>query len=112
MTFPSRQRLGRDAFSRQLAGEFRTGAQLHKIGENAPHSLGFGFIHHQLAVFDVVTQGREAAYPQTFFLAGGKFIPNPFTRHFPLKLRKGQQNIQRQPPHAGRGIELLRHCDK
>src|SRR5215472_49727 len=29
-----------------------------------------------------------------------------------LELREGQQNIQRQAPHRGRRVELLRHRDK
>lgn len=39
-------------------------------------------------------------------------VPDPLGRHLALELGEGQEHVQRQPSHAGRGVEALRHRDK
>src|ERR1700736_5666604 len=71
------------------------------------NDAGLGIVDDQLAVFHVITEGRHAAHPHALFLGGGDLVADAFARDFPLELGKGQKDIQRQPPHAGGGVELL-----
>jgi len=43
---------------------------------------------------------------------GGDLVANALADDLTLKLRKGQQNIEGQPPHRGRRVELLRDRNK
>src|ERR1700730_2016260 len=49
----------------------------------------------------------HAAHPYALFLGRGDLVADAFAGDFPLELDEGQKNIQRQPPHAGGGVELL-----
>src|SRR3984893_4128198 len=55
----------------------------------------------------VITQGRHAAHPHALFLGGGDLVADSFAGDFPLELGEGKQDVQRQPSHAGGGVELL-----
>src|SRR3984893_6178271 len=55
----------------------------------------------------IKTQWRHAAHPHALFLGGGDLVADPFASDFPLELGEGQKDIQRQPSHAGGGVELL-----
>ena len=70
-------------------------------------SLGFGLVDNKLAVFDVIAKWRHATHPQALFLRCGDLVADPFTDDLALELGKGQKHVQRQPAHAGRGVELL-----
>ncbi len=110
--FWRRQRLGRDAFRRQLAAQFCCRTKTHEIGEHAPHYFSFCRVNDQLTVFHIIVQRRKAAHPQALFLAGGELVPNPFPRHFALELGEGQQKVQGQTPHRGGRVELLSDGDE
>ena len=47
-------------------------------------------------------------------LAHGRadLVPDAFTRHLALELGEGEEHVQRQPTHRGRGVELLRDRDE
>jgi hypothetical protein len=66
----------------------------------------------QRAVLDPITEGDYAAHPHSLLFRGGDLVPNALARNLPLKLGEGQQHIQRQPSHAGRGVERLGHRDE
>jgi hypothetical protein len=53
-----------------------------------------------------------AAYPHPLLLRSGDLVPDPLARDLPLELGEGQQHIERQPSHAGRGVERLGHRDE
>src|SRR5580700_115330 len=50
---------------------------------------------------------RGAAHPHALFLGGGDLVADAFAGDFPLELGERQEDIQRQPSHAGGGVELL-----
>ena len=45
-------------------------------------------------------------------LGSRDLVPDPLARDLSLKLREGQQHVQRQTAHRGRGIELLGDRDE
>jgi hypothetical protein len=50
-----------------------------------------------------------AAHPHAFPLRGGDLVANALAGDLSLELREGQQHIEGQAAHAGRGVECLRH---
>ena len=66
-----------------------------------------GLVDDELAVFRVVTERHRATHPHALLLGGGDLVANSLADQLTLELGEGEQDIQRQPPHAGRGIELL-----
>jgi len=71
--------------------------------------LGIG---NELSVFEVVSQRHGAAHPYAFSLRGGNLVPNPFSSDLPFKLREGKQDVQGEPAHGRRGVELLGNRDE
>ena len=65
-----------------------------------------------MPVFEVIAERDHTAHPHAFSLGGGNLVPDSLSRHFPLKLGKGEKNIQRQPSHRCGGVELLGDGDK
>ena len=55
-----------------------------------------------------IAQRHRRAHPQPLFLRGSNLVADALSRHFALELRKGQEHVQRQAPHAGGRIEGLR----
>jgi hypothetical protein len=49
------------------------------------------------------------SYPQPFALGSADLVANPLAGDLALELRKGQQHVEGQTAHRGRGIELLGH---
>jgi hypothetical protein len=66
----------------------------------------------QGALLDSVAQRDYAAHPNPLFLRSGDLVPDPLAGDLPLELGEGQQHIERQPSHAGRGVERLGHGDE
>src|SRR5436309_5348694 len=56
--------------------------------------------------------GSYAADPETLALGGRNLVADALGGHLTLELGKRQQDIERQPPHRCRGIELLRDRDE
>src|SRR5215472_11817326 len=74
---------------------------------NVDNGAGLFIIDHQLTVFHVVPKRWHATHPHALFLGGGDLIAHPLANHLPLELSEGQQHVERQPSHAGGGVELL-----
>jgi hypothetical protein len=70
---------------------------------NADHGAGLAVVDDQLAFFCVVTKRRHAAHPHALLLGGGDLVAHTLANDLGLKLREGQQHVQRQSPHAGGG---------
>src|SRR5439155_5341870 len=51
---------------------------------------------------------KHAAQPLTLHLVGSDLIAYTLANDLALKLGEGQQHVEREPSHAGRGVELLR----
>ena len=64
-------------------------------------------IDSDLSVFGVVAERGHAAYPKSLALGGGDLVPDALRGNLSLELGKGQQNIEREPPHRCRRVELL-----
>jgi hypothetical protein len=47
-----------------------------------------------------------------FFLGSGNFVADPLARDLALELREGEQHVQGEPSHRGRGVELLGDRDE
>jgi tetratricopeptide (TPR) repeat protein len=65
-----------------------------------------------LAVLDPIPERWHPAHPHPLLFRGGNLVADALADDLALELRKGQQNIEGQAPHRGRGIELLRHRNK
>src|ERR1700716_293225 len=74
---------------------------------NIDNGLGPVVIDDQLAVFYVIPERRHAAHPHALFLGSSDLVAHTLTDDLAFKLSEGQQHIQRQPSHAGSGVELL-----
>ena len=61
---------------------------------------------------DVVAERRQAAHPHALPLRGGDLVADPLAGDLALELGEGQQHVERQPAHGGRGVELLGHRDE
>jgi hypothetical protein len=55
------------------------------------------------SILDPVAQRDHAAHPHPLLLGSGDLVPDP------LELGKGQEHVQGQASHAGRGVERLGH---
>jgi hypothetical protein len=66
----------------------------------------------QLPVVDPVAHRHEAAHPHAPLAGGGDLVADSFADHLALELGKRQQHVQREPAHAGRGVEGLRDADE
>jgi hypothetical protein len=66
----------------------------------------------QGAILDPVAQENHAAHPHSLPLRSGDLVPDALPRNLPLELSEGQQHIESQPSHAGRGVERLGHRDE
>ena len=62
--------------------------------------------------FISIAEGQGTADPETLSLGGGDLVPDALGGDLPLELGKGQEHVERQPAHGGRGIELLGDRDK
>ena len=104
---------------------FETSPALCKVGAQQPNTtqlqvtledkadgLGLGKIDDQLAVGDVIAEGRIAAHPDAFLLGGGELVADALAGDLALELGEGQQDVEGQPSHGGGRVERLRHRDK
>src|SRR5271166_864442 len=57
-----------------------------------------------------IAERDRAADPDPFALGGRNLIAHALSNHLALELREREQHIERQPPHAARGVERL--CDR
>ena len=80
--------------------------------EDGPNAVGLSFIDGDLSVLGVIAKRRHAADPKTLALGGGNLVPDALGGDLALELGKRQQDVERQPPHRGGGIELLGHRDE
>ncbi|SMX25902.1 hypothetical protein BOA8489_04047 [Boseongicola aestuarii] len=97
----------------ELSGRFCDGRNrakfLIEIVEH-PHGLGFLRGNPQDPVDWFVAKRYIASHPKPLLLRGRDLVADTLGRHLAFKLREAEQHIERQPSHAGRGIEGL--CDR
>src|ERR1700676_3616735 len=75
-------------------------------------SSASSFDDGDFAVLHLIAEGQGASDPQTLALGCRDLVADPLRGDLTLELGKGQKDIERQPAHRGRGIELLGDRDK
>src|SRR5216117_559566 len=107
-----RSHLGDDPSLAKVGHQQVEAAKLQIPPKDGPHPLGFLFHHNDLAVLGGVSERGYAADPQPLALGGRDLVADALGSDFPLELGKRQQDIERQPPHRGRRVELLGDRDE
>src|SRR4051794_33970357 len=64
-------------------------------------------MRNQLACFEDVSQGYRTTHPHALLLRGSDFVPNAFSSDFPFELCERKEDVEREPSHGSRGVELL-----
>src|SRR5208337_4140950 len=64
-----------------------------------------------LAGTSIAERGRPPG-PDAFALEGRNLVAHALSNHLALELCEREQHIERQPPHAARGVERLRDRDE
>ena len=69
----------------------------------------FGLVRNDcdLSVFGLVAQWDHTADPKALAFGGADLVADALRGDLPLELGEGQQDIESEPPHRGRGVELL-----
>jgi uncharacterized protein YndB with AHSA1/START domain len=95
-------------FSHQSAEGFTFEVQ----AEDGTDGVCLRFVDDQLLVFRVIAEGHGT--PGPFAVASGcrELVPDAFGRQLPLKLGKGQQDVQGEAAHGGSRVELLGDGDE
>ena len=96
----------------QLAGDRERRAGLGEAVEDPAHERRLALDHHQPAVLDLVAQRRPAAHPHALLARGRELVPDALADHLALELGEDEQDVERQPAHRGRGVELLGDADE
>ena len=77
-----------------------------------PHGPCFRRFDHQMTVLDPVAQRHHAAHPHALLLRGSDLVADALGGDLTLELREGEEDVEGQPPHRGRGVELLGDRDE
>ena len=96
----------------ELMAQLRRRAEAQETAEDQPHQLSLAFVHHQLAVDDVIAERRNTAHPHALATGGRELVANTLTDDLALELGKRQENVERQPAHRCRRVELLCYADE
>ena len=91
------------------------GTEIDIGSEDGAHDLGLRSVDPQdVRTFHrwVVAKRHSAAHPHALGLGGRDLVADALARHLALELREGQEHVQCQAAHAGRGVEGLRDADE
>ena len=105
-------RLADHPFRPQPLLEEADGSERQVVRIDAAHRRGLGLVDDELAVAHVVAERHGAAHPHALALGGGDLVADALAGDLALELGEGEQHVQRQPAHAGGGVELLGHRDE
>src|SRR5216684_7290686 len=107
-----RSHLGDDASLAKVDHQAIEAAELQIPPKDGPDPLSLLFNHDDLAVLGLISERGYAPDPQPLALGGCDLVADTLGGDLPLELGERQQDIERQPPHRGRGIELLGDRDE
>src|SRR6516162_9217011 len=93
-----RTHLGDDPSLAKVGHQQVEAAKLQIPPKDGPNPLSLLFNHDDLAVLGLVSERGYAPDPQPLALGGRDLVADALGGHFPLKLGKRQQDVQRQPP--------------
>ena len=105
-----RPRFRRVAGAAQLLRQLGRRADAQEPLEDEPDELGFRLVHHQLAVAHVVAERRGAAHPHALAPRRGELVADALADHLALELGEAEQDVERQPAHRRRRVELLSYA--
>ena len=97
------------ARSVQLLYETHDAPRFEISPKEGAHDLGMVLDDMQCPVRDPVAQRNHAAHPHPLLLRGGDLVPDPLAGDLPFELGEGQEHVEGQTSHAGRGVERLGH---
>ena len=83
--------------------------------EDVPHRRGLGLVAPAARACrrrQVIAKRREPAHPHALGLRGSDLVADALAGDLALELRERQQHVERQPAHAGGGVERLGDADK
>ena len=96
----------------QLACDGERRAGLGEAVEDPAHERRLALDHHQPAVLDLVAERRPAAHPHALLARGRELVADALADDLALELGEAEQDVERQPAHRGRGVELLGDADE
>jgi len=69
----------------------------------------FGLVRNDcdLSMLGLVAQGNHTADPKALAFGGPDLVADALGGDLPLELGEGQQDVESESPHRGRGVELL-----
>src|SRR5829696_8203268 len=85
------------------------GAELEIAGKQAPDQDCMVLDNVQGTVLEPVAERHYATHPDALLLRCSNLVPDALARDLALELSEGQQHVEGEPPHAGRGVEGLGH---
>src|SRR5215203_3066057 len=88
------------------------GAELEIAGKQAPDQDRMVLDDVQGPVLDPVAERHYATHPDALLLRCSNLVPDALARDLAFELSEGQQHVEGEPPHAGRGVEGLGHRDE
>src|SRR5580704_3544911 len=69
-------------------------------------------MRNKLARVEVISERHRPAHPHSFLLRRRNFVPNPLSCNLSFELCEGEQDVEGEPAHGRRCIELLCHRDE
>src|SRR5215208_6759070 len=102
-------RLAADASPVEVVRQPTDGATRKIALKDRADSRGFGRHHHDLLIHRRVAERDWPPDPDALAFGRRDLVAHPLPDQLPLELGKGQQDVQREPPHAGTGVERLGH---
>src|SRR5215207_590828 len=94
-----------DAGLPQLALQRRQRAKREVTLEDQPDRGGFLLVDDELALAHPVSERHLAARPEALAFGGRDLVADALARDLALELGEGEQHVEGQAPHAGRGVE-------
>ena len=99
--------LGAHALGSQLPRQHRRRADPDEPLEDAAHDCGVGVDHHELPVLYLVAERHVAAHEHALPPRRPDLVADAFGGDLALELGEAEQDVEREPPHRGGGIERL-----
>jgi hypothetical protein len=104
--------LGADAAPMEIVLQEAHRAEFPVSAIDEANSIGLGRVHGQLAILDLVPQRGDPAHPHALALGGCDLVADALAGDLALELGERQEDVEGEPPHRGRRIELLGDGDE
>src|SRR5262249_19716858 len=105
-------RLGADVLCPEVPDQLVDAAYLEISAKDQLYAFGFLLDDDRCAVLEVIAKGQGASHPNPLALGGGDLVADALRGDLALELGKGQENVEGQPTHRRRRVELLGDGDK